>query len=103
MYEQKLCSHDFGVISFEYVDEDNKLFQDGFCLECGAEFTNHEGQLFIHSFKMNKVRSSFSYKDYKRELDELKRVSAYDQEPDYIIGEKIMEELIKRATEEKKK
>ena len=102
-YEQKICNHDFGIISCEYTDENNKTFQSGFCLDCDAEFDDQEGKIFLHSFNMNRVLSSMTFGDYKNLLGELKRIGDYDSEYDFLVGEKIIEDMVKRANNEKKK
>ena len=100
--KQSVCLHDFGVISNEYVGEDGKTYQSGFCLDCDAEFNDVLGPIFVHSFKMINIVSDFTFDDYKRELEELKRISDYENNSDYLIGEKIIEEIIRRASKEKK-
>jgi len=104
LYRQKVCAHDFGIISLEYKGIDGKTYQSGFCLDCDLEINEMEGPLFTHSFKMSDVISPFTFNDYKVKLSELKRISDYENnDNDYIIGEKIKDEMIKIARGDKKK
>ena len=102
-FEQKLCNHDFGLITSEYTDEYGKKFQSGICLECEAELNELEAPIFTHSIVLSKVVSSMSYPDYKKKLEEYKRISDYSNSGyDFDIGEKIVNEIVKDAKTYKK-
>lgn len=93
--EQKLCNHDFGLVTNEYIDDDGKKYQSGFCLECDQEFNDVEGQIFIHSIYMNKSINLMSFDSYKRKLTEYKIISLYAQNDyDYTIGENIVNAMM---------
>ena len=102
-FEQKLCPHDFGLITNEYIDENKKKYLSGFCLECDTEFNDIEGQLFNHSIIMNKVAKTMSFEQYKRKLEKLKKLSQYSQNDyDYVIGENIVSEIMNEGKIRKK-
>lgn len=103
-YQQNICSHDFGIITLEYMGDDGKLYQDGFCLDCDLEIHDGNAPIFTHALKISEVINSLSFQDYKNLLEELKRISDYDNNDyDYIIGEKIMDEIKRRTLSQKKK
>ena len=102
-YKQKICNHDFGLIVCEYVDDKGIMYQDGFCLDCNLDIVEKEAPIFVHGIALNKMISCMTFDETKEKLEELKRISDYNTDYDYIIGEKIVDEIIKENILRRKK